>query len=286
MKKRELILLGTLLAGACIGPACNNDEGTASGSTAKADSVAGAGQVLVEQNVSYAADTTTANGFVVYDDSWQGKRPAVLVVHEWWGLNEYVRMRARQLAQMGYIAMAVDMYGRGQTAENPQEAGALAGPFYQNPRLALTRLTAALNRLATYPQADTARVAAIGYCYGGFVVLNAARQGAPLKGVVSFHGNLSGVPVRRDQLKARVLVCHGAADNFVPPQEVAAFKKSMDSVGASYTFKTYPDATHAFTNPDATETGKRFQMPIAYNAAADTASWKDMKAFFESIFPR
>jgi dienelactone hydrolase len=193
-------------------------------------------------------------------------------------------MRARKLAELGYLAMAVDMYGSGKIANDPQQAQAMATPFYQNPGLAKTRLLAALNKVKEFPQADTAQVAAIGYCFGGYVVLNAAKLGAGLKGVVSFHGNLTGAPPSKDLLKTKVLVCHGGADKFVSEKEVAAFKKSMDSVGADYTFKVYPGATHAFTNPAATETGKKFQMPIEYNAAADTASWNDMKTFFSSIF--
>jgi len=205
-------------------------------------------------------------------------------VHEWWGLNDYPKKRAKQLAEMGYIAIAVDMYGDGKVAANPQEAMAMATPFYKNPELAKTRLDAAIKRLKEYAQTDTGNIAAIGYCYGGYVVLNAAKLGADLKGVVSFHGSLAGVPPHKDLLKAKVLVCHGEADKFESPQEIAAFKKGMDSVGADYTFKTYANATHAFTNPASTETGKKFNMPIEYNAAADTASWNEMKTFFGKIF--
>ena len=236
-----------------------------------------------EENVSYSAGNTNMNGFVVYKDSKE-KRPGVLLVHEWWGLNDYVKGRAKQLAEMGYIAMAVDMFGDGKTAANPDEAGKLAGPFYQDPSLTKTRLDAALAKLKTFDQLDTAKVAAIGYCFGGFVVLNAARLGADLDGVVSFHGNVAGVPVRKDLLHAQTLVCHGEDDKFVPAAEIAAFKKSMDSVGAVYSLKTYPGATHAFTNPQATEVGKKFNIPIAYNAAADSASWNDMKSFFSTVF--
>jgi dienelactone hydrolase len=239
---------------------------------------------LKEDNTTYSAGGTTMNGYVVYSDSTEGKRPAVLVVHEWWGLNDYTKSRARQLAQLGYIAMAVDMYGNGQTAANPDEAQKLAGPFYQNPQLAKTRLDAALAKLKTYPQTDTANIAAIGYCYGGYVVLNAVKLGEPLKGVVSFHGDLSGVAPRKDLLKASILVCHGDSDRFVSPQAVALFQKQMDSVGADYTVKHYANATHAFTNPNATESGKKFNLPIAYNEAADKASWNDMKTFFDKIF--
>lgn len=236
------------------------------------------------ETVTYSADNVESKGYVAYDNNKSGKRPGILVVPEWWGLNDYARNRAKQLAEMGYIAMAVDMYGNGKVAANPKEAQALATPFYQNPQLTKTRLDAALAKLKSYSQTDTTYLGAIGYCYGGFVVLNAAKLGANLKGVVSFHGNLSGVSPNKDLLKAKVLVCHGEADKFVSPDEVAKFKKGMDSIGADYTFKSYPNATHAFTNPESTETGKKFNMPIEYNAAADSASWNDMKVFFGRIF--
>ncbi len=239
---------------------------------------------IKEEAVIYSADNVDMKGYVTYDANKEGKRPAVLIVHEWWGLGTYTRNRAKQLADLGYIAMAVDMYGEGKVANDPKEAQALATPFYQDPLLTKTRLDAAIQKLKSYPQTDTTNMAAIGYCYGGFVVLNAAKLGADLKGVVSFHGNLSGVPPNKDLLKAAILVCHGEADKFVPEAEVAAFKKGMDSIGANYTFKTYANATHAFTNPEATATGKKFSMPIEYNAAADSASWNDMKVFFGKIF--
>ena len=184
------------------------------------------------------------------------------------------------MAQLGYIAMAVDMYGNGKVADNPTDAGNMATPFYQNPQMAKKRLEAALNELKKHAQTDTSRMAAIGYCFGGSMVLNAAKLGENVKAVVSFHGGLQGVPANKDLLKAKVLVCHGENDSFVPKEPVDAFRKQMDSIGADYTFKSYPGATHAFTNPKATETGKKFNLPIAYNAAADTASWNDMKEFF------
>src|SRR5450432_3550268 len=204
-----------------------------------------------EEPVTYSVDGINFKGYVTYDSKQQGKRPAVLVVHEWWGLTDYPRSRAKQLAQLGYIAMAVDMYGDGKTGEDPKAAQALATPYYKDPTLAKTRLDAAINKLKTYPQTDPSKMAAIGYCYGGYIVLNAAKLGADLKGVVSFHGDLSGVPINKDKLKAKILVCHGEADQFVNP-EVTGFKKSMDSAGVDYTFKSYPNATHAFTNPAST----------------------------------
>ena len=239
---------------------------------------------LKEENITYTGDSITMNGFVVYDENIEGARPAILVVHEWWGLNDYSKMRARELAKLGYIAMAVDMYGNGKQADSPDSAGKLATPFYMNPQMAKTRFDAALAKLISYSQADASKTAAIGYCFGGAQVLNMAKLGDDLKGVVSFHGNLNGVPANKDLLKAQILVCHGAADPFVPQSEADQFKKQMDSIGAKYTFKTYEGATHAFTNPNATAIGEKFNIPIKYNAAADSASWKDMKDFFDTIF--
>lgn len=238
---------------------------------------------IVEETVTYSSDTSQFTGYVVYDANQEGKRPAVLIVHEWWGLTDYPRNRARQLAEMGYIAMAVDMYGNEKIGPNPDAAMALATPFYQNPALAKQRLDLAIEKIKSFEQTDASKMAAIGYCFGGYVVLNAAKLGADLDGVVSFHGGLGGASPMAG-MKAKVLVAHGEADNFVPPAEVDAFKKSMDSVKADYTFKTYPNATHAFTNKRADEYAKEFQMPISYNAAADSASWNDMKEFFDRIF--
>ncbi len=234
--------------------------------------------------ISYSLDTLTMNGYVAYDSSTDKKRPVVLIVPEWWGLNEYAKSRAEQLAALGYLAMAVDLYGNGQQADNPELAGKLATPFYQQPAMAKARFDAALAKVKTMAVADTNQIAAIGYCFGGAQVLNMARLGSPLKGVVSFHGNLVGVPTNKSLLTAAVLVCHGESDLFVPATEVAMFKKQMDSIGAHYTFKSYAGATHAFTNPAATDMGKKFSMPIAYNAAADSSSWIDMKQFLTSIF--
>jgi dienelactone hydrolase len=239
---------------------------------------------LKEENISYKIDSLTMDGYVVYDENRQGKRPAVLVVHEWWGLNDYTRSRARQLAELGYIAMAVDMYGNGHRADNPTDAQNLATPFYKDPALAKARFDAALDKLKTYAQVDTSNIAGIGYCFGGGVLLNIARMGEPLKGIVSFHGSLIGTAADKSLLRSKILVCHGDDDKFVLPAEVAAFKKQMDSIGADYTFKSYAGATHAFSNPAATANGQKFNIPIAYNAAADTASWNEMKTFFSGLF--
>lgn len=261
---------------------CNSQGGNTETTTDK-DSTTSTPVNIKEDSVTYNLNGKNYIGFIDYDANKEGKRPAVLVVHEWWGLTDYPRSRAKQLAGLGYIAMAVDMYGDGKIGNDPKTAQDLATPFYKDPTLAKTRLDAAINELKKYSQTDTSKMAAIGYCYGGYIVLNAAKLGVKLNGVVSFHGDLSGVPVNKDSLKAKILICHGEADQFVNP-EVAAFKKSMDSAGVDYTFKSYPNATHAFTNPAATEKGKQFKMPIEYNAAADSASWNDMKDFFKKIF--
>lgn len=239
---------------------------------------------LKEETVTYKLDSSTRNNFVVYDENIKGKRPAVLVIHEWWGLNDYAKMRARELAKLGYIAMAVDMYGDGKMGDDPTAAQNLATPFYMKPEIAKPIFDAAVNKLKEYDQADANKIAAIGYCFGGAQVINLAKMGEDLKGVVSFHGNLAVMPPNKDLLKAQVLVCQGAIDQFVPQTEVELFKKQMDSVGAKYTMKVYEGATHSFTNPNATAMGEKFKLPIAYNAAADTASWKDMQDFFHKIF--
>lgn len=265
---------------------CNNEASkeTGSGDTAITGGSTDTTTQIEEEGVTIQADTATLNSFVAYNANAQDKRPIVLVIHEWWGLNDYTRSRARQLAQLGYFAMAVDLYGSGRTADNPESALSLAMPFYRNPQMAKARIDAALAKARTYPQADTAQTAAIGYCFGGSMVLNAANMGSDLDGAVSFHGGLEVTPPQKDKLTAKYFIAHGAADSNVPEAQVQAFRKAMDSAGANYTFKAYSNATHAFTNPEATETGKKFKMPIRYNAAADTASWNDMKAFFGTIF--
>jgi dienelactone hydrolase len=256
--------------------ACNGNKSNTNMSSEKVS--------IKEENITYTGDSVTMKGFVAYNSASELKRPVVLIVHEWWGMNDYSKSRAKQLADLGYLAMAIDLYGDGKTAEDPESAGKLAGAFYKNPVMAKTRFDAALAKIKTYSVADTNNIAAIGYCFGGGMVLNFARQGEKLRGVVSFHGSLLGVPLDQNLLKADVLVCHGADDKFVKPEEVAEFRKEMDAINASYTFKSYAGATHAFSNPNATDKGKKYNMPIAYNAAADTASFNEMKLFFNKIF--
>lgn len=236
------------------------------------------------EEVLYTSNGRQARGYVAYDENRKGKLPVVIIVHEWWGLNDYAKSRARQIAELGYFAFDADLFGNGQLANNPDEARELTKPYYTNPENTLLPIEDAIAKAATFPQADISKVAAMGYCFGGFVVVNAAKQGAALKGVVSFHGRLKGVQPKKDLLKAKVLICQGGDDEFAPITDQLAFRKSMDSVGAIYRFITYPGAKHAYTNPEATALGIKFNMPLAYNASADTASWKDMQAFFISVF--
>jgi len=236
------------------------------------------------ESLSYTIGDEKFLSYVAYSDKTSEKRPVVLVVHEWWGMNDYVKRRACQLAALGYLAIAVDLYGEGKIANNVEEAVGFSTPFYKDPILAKSHFDAALNQIKLNKLADTNKIAAIGYCFGGSMVLNFAKMGENLKGVVSFHGGLAGVPPVNDLLKSEILVCHGADDKFVSADEVANFKKELDDVKAIYTFKEYPSATHAFSNPDATEMGKKFNIPIAYNEPADTASWKEMKTFLKRIF--
>ena len=247
--------------------------------------VAAAETRIVGKTMEYNAEGVVMKGYLAYDENIQGRRPGVLVVPEWWGLNDYVRMRTRMLAELGYTAMAVDMYGEGKVVMTPDEAGKLSSEAMRNFDVAKARFMAAMDFLKHQPTVDPTRIAAIGYCFGGGVVLNMARQGMDLKGVASFHGGLAAVkPAQPGSVKAKVLVLHGGADKFVTPEQVEAFKQEMKSAGADFKFVSYPGATHSFTNPEATELGKKFSMPIAYNAKADEESWNEMKEFLSKIF--
>lgn len=270
----RIVLIASLLALSFM-IACNSFNHTDGTESNEQDSTS-----IKTAQISYTLGADTMLGYVAYNETEKVKKPAVLVVHEWWGLDDYTKKRARDLAALGYIAFAVDMYGHGKIADNPDDALQLAMPNYQDPQLAKNKFDAALAKLKGLEAVDTSRIAAIGYCFGGSMVLNMAKMGDPLKAVVSFHGGLKGVPADKELLKANILVCHGAEDKNVPQTEVQQFKQELDSIGAVYTFKEYPNATHAFTNPASTANGEKFNLPIAYDAAADTASWNDMKAFF------
>ena len=237
--------------------------------------------------VEYTSQGVVMKGFLAYDENIKERRPGVLVVHEWWGLNNYARKRAEMLAEMGYTALAVDMYGDGKQAMHPDDAGKFASEVMKNFDVGKARFLAAMDFLKQQPTVDAARIAAIGYCFGGGVVLNMARQGVDLKGVASFHGMLAPVtPAQPGMVKAKILVLHGADDKFVPPQQVEAFKEEMHHAGVDFQFISYPGAVHSFTNPDADEYAKKFNMAVAYNANADKDSWGELQKFLEAIFKK
>ncbi len=237
------------------------------------------------EQVTYRAGDTTLKGYIAWDANKPEPRPGVIVVHEWWGHNEYVRRRARMLAEEGYTALAVDMYGDGKEAAHPEDAKKFMMESISNADVAKARFLAAYELLKNHPSTDPTKIAAIGYCFGGAVVLQMARAGADLDGVASFHGNLSTEsPAAPGAVKAKILVLHGADDPFVPKEQIDAFKKEMNAAGADYVFIEYPGAVHAFTNPAATENGKKFEMPIAYNEEADKKSWAELQKFLRSLF--
>ena len=240
---------------------------------------------IVQQPVEYEADGTVMKGFLAYDDSITGKRPGVLVVHEWWGHNEYARERARMLAQLGYVALAVDMYGDGKQAAHPDDAKKFSSEIAQNMDLGRTRFLAAMELLKKQKFTDPDRIAAIGYCFGGAVVLQMAREGIDLDAVASFHGSLgTSHPAKPGAVKAKILVAHGGADPFVAPEQITGFFKEMNDAGADYKFIAYGGALHSFTNPAADEFGAKFNLPLKYNKEADEESWRDMRALFDRVF--
>lgn len=240
------------------------------------------------QEIPYqSTDGTKMIGYYAYDDAIKGPRPGVVVVHEFWGLNDYAKRRARDLAGLGYSALAIDMYGGGKNTEHPKDAMAFMQETLKDSAVASARFQAGLDLLKQQPQTNPDKLAAIGYCFGGGVVLNAARQGLPLKGVVSFHGALAtNTPATPGSVKAKILVEHGAKDSMITADNVAAFKSEMDKAGADYKFVSLKDAKHGFSNPDADRLshGDHGGPDIGYNKAADASSWADMKAFFKKIF--
>lgn len=237
------------------------------------------------EEVTYEAGGVQLTGYLAYDAAQQGARPGVLVVHEWWGHNDYARRRARMLAEMGYTALALDMYGDGKVAEHPEDAQKFAMEVMGHKDVGVERFRAARSLLEAHPTTDPTRTAAIGYCFGGAVVLHMARIGEDLAGVASFHGDLSTQsPAEPGAVKTRILVLHGAEDPFGPPETVEAFKQEMDAAGADLKLIAYPGAVHSFTNPDATALGERFDMPLAYNQEADRQSWAELERFLGEVF--
>jgi len=233
--------------------------------------------------VSYSSGETNLVGYLAAPAGPE-RRPAVLVVHEWWGHNDYARKRADMLAGMGYVALAVDMYGEGKLASHPEDAGKFAGEVRKNMAEAEKRFLAAKQYLEGLPKVDPERIAAIGYCFGGGIVLEMARRGVDLDGVVSFHGSLgTDTPAQPGAVKAEVLVYNGAQDSFVKPEHILAFEQEMRAAGVKFEFVNLPGAKHSFSNPQADEFGQRFNLPLAYSADADRTSWEGMAKFLERV---
>jgi dienelactone hydrolase len=236
---------------------------------------------IKETVVEYQSGGVTCEGLHVVDTAKTGKLPSVLIIHQWTGLSENEKMRARMLAELGYNVFAADVYGKGIRPQ-PPESGKEAGKYKTDRKLYRERMLAALEVLNTNEQTDPAKVAAIGYCFGGTGVIELARSGAVLKGVVSFHGGLdSPTPADGKNIKGKVLVLHGADDPFVPVKDIAAFEQEMKDAKVDYKLVNYPGAVHAFTQKAA---GNDNSKGAAYNEAADKASWEEMKAFFERLF--
>ena len=236
------------------------------------------------EEVTYATDSTNLKGYIAYDTNAQGKRPGVLIVHEWWGHNDYVRKRADMLAELGYIALAVDMYGDGKLADHPDDAGKFAMSVMTNLPEATARFDAAMTLLKSNASVDGEKIGAIGYCFGGSVVLTMANSGADLDAVAAFHSGVQLPVMPNDKLKARVLVCNGAEDPFINPESVIAFKAAMDSIGANYNYVSYPGVKHSFTSKEADANGEKFGLPLAYDAEADEKSWASLQELFAKAF--
>jgi len=236
---------------------------------------------LKTQVVEYKQGDAILEGYVVYDDAFKVKRPGVLVVHEWKGLNDYAKRRADMIAKLGYVAFAADIYGKGIRPQTIADAEAMAGKFKADRALLRARVNSGLDVLRSQSNVDISQLAAIGYCFGGTAVLELARSGADIKGIVSFHGGLgSPTPIDARNIKAKILVLHGAADPFVKRDEVTAFEKEMTDAKVNYRLIKYPVAMHGFTNPD----NKGLPPGALYNEAADKASWIEMQKFFKEIF--
>jgi dienelactone hydrolase len=233
--------------------------------------------------VEYKHGDTVLEGYLAYDDAMEGKLPAVLVVHEWMGLGDHAKNSANKLAEMGYVAFAVDIYGKGVRAKDTKEAAELAGKYRGGDRSLLRgRINAALEWIRQHEKVDAQNVAAIGYCFGGTTVLELARSGADVKGVVSFHGGLGAVNAEdAKKIKCKVLVLHGADDPYVSAEEIAGFKKEMRDAGVDWQMIYYSGAVHSFTNPAA---GNDNSKGAAYNEKADKRSWEAMRLFFFEIF--
>jgi dienelactone hydrolase len=230
--------------------------------------------------ISYQINGQNFTGEIKLPKKFTGQVPLIVIVHEWWGRNEFMQNRSDLLNAAGFATLAVDLFGDTKVVETPPEAQALATPFYQNPQMGIERLGRFVEMAKLDPHVDAKKVYVIGFCFGGTQALNLARTGADIAGVVSFHGGLAST-LPQTTIKAKILALNGLADPMVPATERAAFEKEMKAIKANYKVVNYKNATHAFTNPKATEVGKKFKIPVAYNKTAADAAWKEMFAFFK-----
>jgi len=239
---------------------------------------------VVGEEVSYSSGELTMNGYIAYDENMQGERPGVLVVHEWWGHDEHARNSAEKLAELGYVALAVDMYGDGRMADHPEDAMQFSGEVMGNFDEAQMRFQAAMETLQNHNMVNTEQIGAIGYCFGGSVILAMTHAGVDLDGVVAFHAGLQLPVMPEEQVDTDILILNGADDPMVSNEDIESLTSIYDDLGISYDFINYEGATHAYTNPAADSLGREFDLPLAYDAEADEQSWERMKSFFDELF--
>ncbi len=237
--------------------------------------------------INYTVGDVGCKGSLAYDAATEGPRPGIVVFGEWWGRDEFVMSRARELAKLGYVALAADVYGDAKVAADADEAGQLMQALLADMNVATARVNAAIDALGKQPQTDSARMGAMGYCLGGALALHAARLGLDLRGVVSFHGTLSKTHAAKPgDIKAKVLVCHAADDEFISAEELAGFQREMSELDADLKFVSYPGALHAFTNPAADENARKYGLALKYDAQLDARSWQEMRDHWEQVFKR
>ncbi len=239
---------------------------------------------IISEEVAYKADTLLMKGYLAFNENETEKSPGIIIVHEWWGHNDYVRKRADMLAQLGYVALAIDMYGDGKQAAHPDDAGKFAMNVMGNIDSAKERFSAALEMLKSQESVDADKIAAIGYCFGGSVALTMANLGMDLDAVAAFHSGVQLPVMPTTDIKAKILVCNGADDPFVPQETVVTYKKAMDSVQARYKYIAYENTTHSFTSKSADSIGKKFDLPVAYQQEADEQSWAALQKLLKEVF--
>ena len=240
---------------------------------------------ILTNRIEYAVGDALHQGYLAYDDEIADARPAVLIVHEWWGLDDYIVRRAHMLAELGYVALAIDMYGGGSIAQDTDQAGAMMTGVLNDMKTGTAALKAGYNLLLSQPRVDPGRSAAIGYCFGGAMVLHMARIGLPLSAVASFHGALGSFhSAEPGSIKARILVCHGAADTMVTMEDLEGFKQEMEAAKADYEVLLLADAKHGFSNPQADLNAKKYGIDLGYQQSADEKSWEALQALFSKVF--